>query len=1766
MIRSSYSQDPLIRLLYENSTTYLSVDDITSLSSNGNFSLSLVAPSSSPSVKISFQPLFKEFIVTNFINEVLIDSFGFRLGGVSSNVLQLIITNKFMYLYTLSPSPANLTLKFLSKWECNKLVNTDPKKYFSANSTTIAIQQTPYVAEFILIAVQDGTVNEKMAAFRLSCSLKDEDPTCTLTTSFQAGVFPMYFYSVYNSSNSSRCESNLKYLSNAFADQFKDTKKEQTANLEHKKIKAEFSSIYFVRFCKISQLPFSQQLGYTNKLEIYKKDENDKVTQIKVIERIQNPENQTVDMQAVQLQEFGNQIVLFNIGSTYILNASSLFQKTPQVTAIQEFQNPAYIGFVECQQNENNVLSCYLDMYLLVKSSMALPPELILNPLNRTSPLNFNTVNDITYNSSFFAELIKNQDRVLMIPPISFSSTSGNQEITAINLNFLVFRQTFTDKDHSNESEAKKRNHTILSIIQRGTLVQIGDFRVSDELFAMKGFGTNFMMYRDTDIGLSFKLAYTSDGKTNLTASIYTIHLPHFRISAGAANQSLTCFAYSQGCQLVEFNFSFVRNLKNEMGGHERGSDVESQIVKYFHLNLNFSSVVPLFDSMVKEVEISKDTISLNISELFFGMPDSFATRISEYSPIGGISNLTLGQDEQDFRDFRVNVSKFKDMDTLPGYILKEIKPFITRYRDGSFYLTLIMNIVSENNPENFYWTFAQLPDKLDTNLDFDFVFTLNNLVLESIYFMAEPLKKIVFVNNENYKGTHLFLIYGPSLPLSICTPLIRQKDASIECDNSQMPKNLPEMTVKTANSSPDKSNDDCLIITSPSQFEVYLLTFPTEGPILDKIKASPLLKISFDSTDFEWPIGRPIEITDVSLLDFNVLYISVTVQLKNGTIQNIVQIHQCDFYQGVDCYFYTWVFRGNRKVFIDDSKFNFCLFDPETQVVDIFRMTDFQREFINIVKKEMISVRSLKLRDVLNDKDIYQWDQNLDVDIHEISHQQVFSVGVFLHGKMGVLVLYTNIQIRPTRFLEVPTQILGYYYQLHPTNSNTFPFGFPMVYRYNAEDEGVLEIILLNPFSGHVITNPQKSNISEVENLFQTDIFELLILKERGTDLIQLFQGKAYFDFRIFQSNLTRIPEGRTTVQIGPVFQGFIQNLTIFCPNEEGHQSLTRNHTVQLTCIASFDEEHRPVKPVPVEFLYTPYITKDFDFVGNNYLGTVDESETPNPKPGVFSVGNVTDSLNLNLSSQFVFLLHSNVSIVETGDFSRVVATYSLFEDPLAQDISLESCLSIYEGIYHSNDSIDIYLVCKFENISLVVFSVNLTEVTQEAATKLQEDLPIYRRLPAVIFLFKSPVIDSSPTSPDYFNRFLIGSLFFQLDSILLETYNNKPYLSAYQLIFDEVPGSTQEPRFVTPKLFWSSLSEDRLNGFNLSRFRVTKLDSSSETHLNSVIRTYRISLIMTKEDEIGCSVGVIVVQKDSATLQMNDECEFPNPTEEISVDSVMLYQTNETLFTFILSGDVIYEWHTSDYVQFTQGLSFEFSQVCDVTDSKLFTRNSDFFLVYCFNASLNGVNDDIMLIYNTAPNTYPPYFPVQQVSFPDPDSPSSRFLAFYNHSTGGAKLLLSSTRTFITQYSLMPFSSVVKKTPGKETGTAAVRICLSAQNLLSTSQKTVTFQNDMVHFIKYYVSWTIHQSSLIAVVGVYLVFFLGMTGFMYLRNRSFENKTKSDEEFVHYYGKLMARSNLKDNLLPYRRIEGDGLIHSDKLKDKFKNDTQRNTKELSV
>ena len=144
----------IAKTIYENSTSYLPIQDIVDLQYTKDYDLKPVNWSANPNIQIDYVPMYREQLVVSHPNQRFVQSFGFRYGGVSSWSMQVIVTHSCIYVYNLTQqtSGKGLRLKQINEWIVSEIVGKFEEIYI-VNSSSLGVQRVRRDGvEFIVVA------------------------------------------------------------------------------------------------------------------------------------------------------------------------------------------------------------------------------------------------------------------------------------------------------------------------------------------------------------------------------------------------------------------------------------------------------------------------------------------------------------------------------------------------------------------------------------------------------------------------------------------------------------------------------------------------------------------------------------------------------------------------------------------------------------------------------------------------------------------------------------------------------------------------------------------------------------------------------------------------------------------------------------------------------------------------------------------------------------------------------------------------------------------------------------------------------------------------------------------------------------------------------------------------------------------------------------------------------------------------------------------------------------------------------------------------------------------------------------------------------------------------------------------------------------------------------------------------------------------------------------------------------------------------------
>ena len=575
-------------------------------------------------------------------------------------------------------------------------MNTQPGKVLVANATTTGIKVEAQVIEFILQTLQLGTVNEQINILQIACT-NTHIEQCKLSVMAQTPVVPMYFMNISNRTEGIRCESTLKLLRGTYG--------------------SDPDNMYYLsRYCKLSQLDLELQAFYSNSMQLLAKRMNNTITQIGIVSSLLVAGGSVeIPLQAVDIEEFNRYFIIFNLKLSYKSEIGDI-DKLRNISQWFDFGYDLRTGLVECQQNSGSALSCYLQLYIppiKIHTTMNTIRSRLLSKYLSSEP----APQPIT-SFSYFTEFIDWQNTLVRISPINLPTILSTDKISAINLNFIVFTN-FSD------SMKVKNSSSTLKILQRGTSNDLGEIEVKGKVIALKNLGQNLILYGMSDIGLVFKDIVSNT--TSFKVALYTIQLPYFKIESGSTNKSHQCFGYLKGCHQVYFNFSYRISLKNENTASLKSeSPTMNKILPFFLIDSNFTAILPKSTERVIEIEIQRDRVVFNLTDLFFGLPFKFYSIPQEYMPRNMINSLKITDSSECFLNLNVMITNIMYL-TNDEQATSSFQPYLLRRPDGSVMFTFRVVHLGQGLP---FDTVHYLLDPIDANIDTEIIFSAENLLL----------------------------------------------------------------------------------------------------------------------------------------------------------------------------------------------------------------------------------------------------------------------------------------------------------------------------------------------------------------------------------------------------------------------------------------------------------------------------------------------------------------------------------------------------------------------------------------------------------------------------------------------------------------------------------------------------------------------------------------------------------------------------------------------------------------------------------------------------------------------------------------------------------------------------------------------------------------------------------------------------------------------------------------------------------------------------
>ena len=1658
----SLSNQTFSNLLYENSTSFVQVSNFVSLSENRHFRLSSVQNSSAPGLGIKYVDMYQEYSTLEIRNESLVDSIGFRLGGISSHPMQLIITRKrvLVYNFTAKDNSSPMTLILVSNHSLQDIIGARYTIFMNIDGTTSSLQRNIGNMEFVISVTSSATDQSMLIPLNLECAGGITPQQCQITKRRELDMKPMYFTNIYNTSEFLRCIPSISSLDNIFN------------SSEVSSIKAAPNFLYFARFCKLSELSLTNQSQYSNTVEIYMLTSNHLAPYPIVLKTTINQinySNRTYQTQVVDLIEFRGAVLLFNLNETYQIQPAQL--NATSVAANAFTNNGQMTNLVACQQNDYNVVSCYLSLYD--------PKQQVLN--------------------NYLTEFANVQDNVIRIPPIALSYVNSGEVLGAINLNFIVFidNQLSEDGDHDNKVYKMK-------IIQRGTEDILSNVTSTSRILLMKPMGPNFIMFRNTDIGMVFKYNSAISG---FNASVYTMQTPFFRIDAQATNKSLPCFSYIAECQHVQFNLSY--QPIEEVDGKSY------QLIDFYHLNQNFTSVIPVdLNSTTMEVDITRDQVLLNITDSFHGVPHQLQVTNREYSPVSGLSNYNATTFYSTFDDLRINITGLDQM--LFDYSAQKIRsavPTVVRYSDGSIFVSI--GYILDISDSKRIPVICQLPDTVDAGSDTDFTFSYTSLWCGSpvVIPQARPDIELIPIINSEIRGTMAYLMYaqdGTGVFMYVQLLFIENQQL-LKCVTRELSgiNQTILQTVRVFRSS-STTFDDCLTFWNDEEFNIVALdstSNPTDGIF---ITGELLIKINIKTNHANWEWAHPnvTNIDSVTIADFNVVYL---IYRYSPPLGSILQIHQCDFYSNTPrCYLYSWVqleaafTERYNPIVVDPITFNFARitnrFDMEIAYYDL---GGFQNDFMHTVRKELKPSRRLSLKNILKSSFVEYFPvQDGTFVMNSVAGFNTLTADGKMKGCNLIIInlaaptLLTRIDASPGLCsrdeVSFPTDIFN--------QAGTEPFNFPVLSRLELE-QTIHYLIVANPSSGIILKNLRQLN-SDYSDMYTTEVYQLVIESVPGAQFIQDFFGGTKYNFNFYVKPFNF--KNQADLSIGSLLSGFTQNLSISCTgNQEGTSIIFRNSTVGLICP---NQSYAGSNP-NLTYVLNPFIRKEMDAILNNYN---------NPY-----LGSVVDYFVLSLDSSFIVALHDYISVLRLQEDLQFVANVYLRDSSTGFAVPLPQCFTINEGPIQG-DTLEVEVICFNGTYALYSFTLNLTEMNDLA----DSDQPINLTQKADQYEL-SGSIASLYTSKSSQVMYL-GDLYFSLNTIMIENYNDRGYLNIYN--------GAKTGKVIQPTLLWSSLSSDQFANCDLLIYKVTRL-----AQLIGVEQLSMFTIMKCDSGNLYTSFTNITTGA-YPTFNTNESKEF---LPAYPVDRVQLFWRNSTLFMFLLNQDLIQEYVSNDLSTFQATNIYRLSSVCDIMAELSIFRSGNYMFLYCYNSTSDSTMSDNMLVYNTQTNIQTQdgasfINPIQQLSFPDVDSPSNMILTSWSPPTDPSvvKLAISSTRSFVSTYSFRPnaFLDWQQFDQFKRDGyyDTYFPVLLGTQNILSSANIAVNFTIPLFAVILNYLNWFYQNLAACLVVGLYLVVtnVLVYTGITKERNQESQS-AQMDTNFIHQYRRIMDNGGLKSFLL---------------------------------
>ena len=1662
-VSQTLSNQSFSNVLYENSTSFIQVSNFVSLPENKNFRLTKTNTTASQGISIKYVDMYQEYSTIEFKNELLIDSFGFRLGGISGFPMQLILTQKRILVYNFTTRDISnpMSLILLSNTSLGDLFPGKNVTMMGIDGTTSAVQLQPdmSIIEFVISISSFGSASMLMP-LQFECKEGFGPQSCKMKKkNKELDLKPMFFVNINNHSDSIPCNPSIASLDNIY-------------NSSEINGIGGPSYLYFARFCKLSTLSPSDQALYSNLVEVYMLsstlDPFINPIQLRTTISQISYSNQTYQTQVVDLIEFRGAVFVFNLNETYQIQPNQLGNVSIAINAFTN--NGKMTNLVACQQNDYNVVSCYLSLYDPEKQQL----------------------------NNYLTEFANVQDNVIRIPPIALSYVSSGETLGAINLNFIVFvsNELCADRTQPGSNSVSK-----MKIIQRGTDDILSNVTSINQIILMKPMGPNFIMYRNMDIGMIFKQNQNING---FNASVYTMQQPFFRVDVASTNKSLPCFNYISECQVVSFNLSY-QPVGAEDDTHS------SQLIDFYHLNQNYSSIIPVdLNSTTMEVDITRDQVLINVTDSFHGVPKLLQVTNREYSPTSVLGNYNATTFFSTFDDLRINITGLDQL--LYDYSAKQIssaKPSVVRYTDGSIFIS-IGYILSLDEFDRIV-VICQLPDSVDAGQDSDFTFSYNSLICASPETVAARPDVALFpiINYDIRRGVFYLLSFETGNEEFVYLQMFVSDNDVPRCKDYPLTdvRPIPLQKVRIIRSSSSNTYDDCLLFWNEEEFNIVALDFSTNPKNGTTITPNPLISINIKNlrsfSSWEWHFPNVSAIESVTIADFNVVYLIYRYSIPLGTV---MQIHQCDFYSNTPkCFLYGWVpldasvALQSNPIVIDRDTFNFVRFTQKYDLELVFYdLSGYKNDFMHTARKELKSAKKLNLKTILKssfaeflpiEDGIFIMNSVAGVLTIEADGRSPGCNLVILN--LDVPNLLTRIDTSPTFCsndeFETPTQVFN--------QAGNEPYNYPLLSRLRAE-QGIHYLISANPSAGVVLNNLRQLNSND--DIYTTEVYQLVIESIPGAQFIQDFFGATKYNFNFFLKPST--VKNKANLSIGAILNGFTQNLSISCDkNQEGSSLIFRNGSVGLLC------PDNSVSGTNQTFYMNPFIQKDMDAILNNYINT--------------QWGSIIDYFVLSTDNSFMIVLHEFISIVRMQTSLQFAANVFL-KDPSGRAVPFDQCITINEGSI-TEEILQIEIICFNSSYVLWSFPLNLTELAE--IVQNPQSNPPDKIIDAEQYELSGSVA-SLYTSKNSQVMYL-GDLYFSLNTIMIENYNDRGYLNIYN--------GAKSGRVIQPTLLWSSLSSEQFANCDLLIYKVTRLAQ--------LIGVEQLCLFTIME----CEGGMLwtsftnITTGTSPTFNTAQSQPF-NPN--YPAGKVQLFWRNSTLFMFLLNQDVIQEYVSTNLYSFTSTNVYRLSSACDINADMSIFRAGNYLFVYCYNSTSDSTMSDTVLVYNTRVNIEDGsgYInPIQQLSFPDVDSPSNMILTSYYppDDPDSVSLAISSTRSFISKYSFK--SSAIlsweqfdqyKRDGYYDTN---FTVLLGTQNILSSANTVVPFVIPLFSVIVNYLDWFYSNLAACTVVFLYLVLVNVLVYSGLSKQRRLEETNHVEANFIHQYKRIMHNDGLKSLLL---------------------------------